>query len=61
MRQLELENLRTQTELLTPQDLYYQAALPQAQEEESAAKSAFLSHLSGGVIGPQLAKGEYLI
>jgi hypothetical protein len=61
MRDIQLENLRSQAELLTPQNLYYQAALPQAQEEESMARSAMLSHLSGGVLGPSLAKGEFRI
>jgi len=61
LRKIELANLRNQAELLTPQNLYYQAALPQAQEEESMARNALLGQLSGGVLGPQLAKGEYMI
>ena len=58
LRNIQLANLRSQAEMLTPQSLYYKAALPQAQEEESMARNALLSQLSGGVLGPQLAKGE---
>jgi len=61
LQDIQMENLRSQAEMLSPQNLYYQAALPQAQEEESMARNALLGQLSGGVLGPQLAKGEYMI
>ena len=61
MRNIQREGLRSQAEMVTPENLYYQAAQPQAQEEESMARQALFSQLSGGVLGPQLAKGEYLI
>lgn len=61
MRNIQREGLRSQAEMVTPENLYYQAAQPQAQEEESMARTAMLSQLSGGVLGPSLAKGEYLI
>ena len=53
--------LRSRAELVTPQSLYAQAALPRAQEEETMARTALFSQLSGGVLGPSLAKGEYMI
>jgi len=54
--------LRSQAEMVTPQSLYSQAALPRAQQEESMARQALFQQLSGGVLGPsQLAKGEYMI
>ena len=58
---IQRQGLRSQAEMVTPESLYYQAALPQAQEEESMAKMALMQQLSGGVIGPSLAKGEYQI
>ena len=61
MRNIQREGLRSQAEMITPENLYFQAAQPQAQEEESMARQALFSQLSGGVLGPQLAKGEYLI
>ena len=61
MRNIQREGLRSQAEMVTPESLYYQAAQPQAQEEESMARTALFSQLSGGVLGPQLAKGEYRI
>lgn len=61
MRNIQREGLRSQAEMVTPENLYFQAAQPQAQEEESMARQALFSQLSGGVLGPQLAKGEYLI
>lgn len=61
MRGIQKEGLRSQAEMVTPENLYFQAAQPQAQEEESMARQALFSQLSGGVLGPQLAKGEYLI
>ena len=61
MRGIQREGLRSQAEMVTPENLYYQAAQPQAQAEESQARQALFSQLAGGVIGPSLAKGEYLI
>ena len=61
MRNIRREGLRSQAELVTPENLYYQAAQPQAQEEESMARQALFTQLSGGVLGPQLARGEMSI
>jgi hypothetical protein len=62
MRNIQRQGLRSQAELVTPENLYYQAAQPQAQEEESMARTALMQHfISGGVLGPQLARGEHLI
>ena len=47
--------------MITPENLYFQAAQPQAQAEESMARTALFQQLSGGVLGPSLAKGEYMI
>ncbi len=58
---VQRRGLRSRAEMITPQSLYARAALPRAQEEESMARQALFSQLSGGVLGPQLAKGEYLI
>ena len=61
MRGIQQEGLRSQAEMITPENLYFQAAQPAAQEEESMARQALFTQLSGGVLGPQLAKGEFLI
>lgn len=61
MRNIQREGLRSQAEMVTPENLYMQAAQPQAREEESMARTALFQQLSGGVLGPQLAKGEYMI
>lgn len=62
MRGIQQEGLRSQAEMITPENLYFQAAQPTAQAEESQARQALFSQLMGGVIGPQqLAKGEYMI
>ena len=61
MRNIQKEGLRSQAEMITPENLYMQAAQPQAQEEESMARNALFQQLSGGVLGPSLAKGEYMI
>lgn len=61
MRGIQREGLRSQAELVTPENLYYQAAQPAAQQEESMAHQALMTQLTGGVLGPQLAKGEYMI
>ena len=53
--------MRSQAELSSPENLYYQAAFPQAQQEEAEARQALMTHLSGGVIGPSIATGERLI
>ena len=61
MRNIQREGLRSQAEMITPENLYFQAAQPQAREEETMAHQALMTQLTGGVLGPQLAKGEYLI
>lgn len=61
MRGIQREGLRSQAEMVTPENLYFQAAQPAAQEEESMARQALFSQLSGGVLGPQLARGEMMI
>jgi hypothetical protein len=61
MRNIQREGLRSQAEMITPENLYFQAAQPQAQEEESMARQALMQQFTGGVLGPQLAKGEYMI
>jgi hypothetical protein len=58
-RALRREAIRAQG--VTPDDLYYQAALPQAQQEEAEARQALITHLSGGVVGPSIATGERMI
>ena len=58
---IQRQGLRSQANMVTPESLYYQAALPQAQREESMAHQALMTQLTGGVLGPQLAKGEYQI
>ncbi|KKK54242.1 hypothetical protein LCGC14_3086730, partial [marine sediment metagenome] len=59
MRNIQMEGMRSQAEMVTPENLYFQAAQPQAREEESMAHQALMTQLTGGVLGPQLAKGEY--
>lgn len=61
LRNIQREGLRSQAELVTPENLYYQAAQPAAQAEETQARQALFAQLSGGVLGPQLAKGEFSI
>jgi hypothetical protein len=61
MRNIQREGLRGQAEMITPENLYFQAAQPQAQAEESQARQALFSQLSGGILGPSLAKGEIMI
>lgn len=62
MRGIQRASLRNQAEMITPENLYYQAAQPQALQEEAMARQALTAHLTGGVLGPsQLAKGEYMI
>lgn len=61
MRNIQREGLKSQAELATPENLYYQAAQPAAQAEETQAREALFAQLSGGVLGPQLAKGEFSI
>lgn len=61
MRSIQREGLRSQAEMITPENLYFQAAQPQAAEEESMARQALFAQLSGGVLGPQLARGEMSI
>lgn len=58
LRDIQMGAAGDQVNSTTPDDLYYQATLPQAKEEEDMARNALLTHLSGGVIGPTLARGE---
>lgn len=60
-RGVQAEAMQGQAEMATPDNLFYQAALPGAQAEEEQARAALLQQLSGGVIGPTLARGERLI
>lgn len=61
-RGIQKEAIRGQAALATPENLYYQAAMPRAQAEEEQARVALFSTLSGGVLGPSnLAKGERMI
>lgn len=60
-RKVQREAIQSQASMATPENLYLQAALPQAQEEESMARQALYSQLTGGVLGPTLARGERLI
>ena len=60
-RNVQREAIQSQASMATPENLYYQAALPQAQEEESMARQALFTQISGGVLGPSLATGERLI
>jgi len=61
MRGIQAEGMSRQAEMATPENLLAQAALPQAQEEESMARNALLLQLSGGVLGPTVAKGNRMI
>jgi hypothetical protein len=61
MRGIQQESLASQAEMVTPESLYYQAAQPTAQREEAFAHQALMQQLTGGVLGPSLAKGEYQI
>jgi len=58
MRDIEIEGMQGQAEAMSPENLYYQASLPQAQQEEESARQALMSQIMGGVIGPSLARGE---
>lgn len=58
LRDIESERMTRQGAMASPENLILQASLPQAQEEEQMARTALLTQLSGGVIGPQLARGE---
>jgi len=61
MQNIQMQGMREGAEASSPENLYYQASLPQAQQEEEMARSALLSQMSGGVIGPSLARGEKMI
>lgn len=58
LRGIESERMTRQAEMATPENLILQAALPQAQQEEEMARTALLSQITGGVLGPSLARGE---
>ena len=61
MRGIQREGLRSQAEMITPESLYFQAAQPQAAQEESMARQALMQQIMGGVTGPSLAAGERMI
>lgn len=61
MRGIQREALASQAEMVTPESLYFQAAQPTAQREEAFAHQALMQQLTGGVLGPQLARGEMMI
>ncbi len=61
MRDIQRQGIRSQAEMVTPENLYFQAAQPQAEREETMAHQALMTQLSGGVLGPSLAKGEYSV
>lgn len=58
MRSIQMSGLQKQSELMTPENIYTQQALPQAQTEAASAQQMLLSALGGGIIGPSLARGE---
>jgi hypothetical protein len=58
---VQKEAIQAQASMATPENMYYQAAMPQAQEEEAQARQALFAQLSGGILGPSLAKGERMI
>ena len=57
-RGVQMEGLQAQAGLATPENLYYAAAQPQARQEAEQARQALFAQVTGGVIGPSLAKGE---
>ncbi len=61
IQNIQLEGMKRQEELVTSENLLGQAALPAAQEEESMARNALLMQLSGGVLGPTVARGNRMI
>ncbi len=61
MQDIQMEAAREQAAMTTPENLYQQAALPQARQREEMARNALLTQLAGGVTGPTLARGETLI
>ena len=61
MQGVQREAIQSEAGMATPESLYYQASLPRAQAEEEMARSALFSQLSGGVLGPQVARGERII
>lgn len=61
MQDIQMGAAREQAALQTPENLYYQAALPQAQADEEQARQALIASMSGGVVGPSLPKGYRVI
>ena len=57
MRGIQREGLRSQAEMVTPENLYFQAAQPAAQEEETQARTALFQQLSGGGFGTTACQG----
>lgn len=60
-RDIQIGGMREQASLMTPENIYYQASLPGAQQEEEMARQALFNQISGGVLGPSLAQGEVRI
>jgi hypothetical protein len=60
-RGIQQDAMQDQAEMATPENLYYQASLPTARAEEEQARNALMTHMSGGILGPSVAKGERLI
>jgi hypothetical protein len=60
-RGLQKQAIRSQAAAASPENLYYEAALPSAQAEEEQARQLLFSQILGGVVGPSLARGEKLI
>jgi hypothetical protein len=60
-RGLQKQAIRSQAAAASPENLYYEAALPSAQAEEEQARQMLFSQILGGVTGPSLARGEKLI
>jgi hypothetical protein len=54
---LQRENIEAQTAMTTPENLYYQAAQPRAEQEAAEARSALMQQITGGVLGPSLPTG----
>lgn len=55
---LQRQAIQQQAEMASPENMYLQASLPGAQQEEEMARQALFAQLTGGVIGPSLATGE---
>jgi len=58
MMGLQTSALEEQAEAQTPESMYYQAMMPEADQESQLAQMLLLSQLGGGNQAPQLASGE---